>query len=102
MREAMCKLERVLLSIVNAHMYYNMYLIKKVYFGCDIMKLMPNQEKILMKISEKVLLKKMGLSEKFLRMMLYARKSALGVGLIKPSTMVLILLLKLYVEHVRA
>ena len=34
--------------------------------------------------------------------MLYARKSALGVGLIKPSIIVLILSLKLYIGHVRA
>ena len=67
-----------------------------------MIKLTPSQEKVLMEISEKVLLKKMGLSEKFPRKMLHTRKSALGVGLIKPSTMVLILSLKLHVGHVRA
>jgi len=63
---------------------------------------MPNQEKELMKISEPILLKKMGLSINFPRKLLYARKSALGVGLIKPSTMILILSMRLYAGHVRA
>ena len=54
-----------------------------------------------MNISEPVLLKKLGLSEKFPREILYARKSALGVGLLKPSTIITILTLKLYLEHMR-
>ena len=49
-----------------------------------------------MKISELVLLKKLELSEKFPREILYARKSALGVGLLKPSTIITILTLKIY------
>ena len=81
MQEALCKLKSMPLSIANAYMYYNMYLMRKVYFGCGIITLMPNQEKILMKISKSILLRKMGLSKKFLRKMLYTRKSALGIGL---------------------
>jgi len=78
-----------------------MYLTKKVYFGCGIITLMPSQEKILMQISESILLQKIGLSKKFLRKMLHARKSVLG-GLLKLSTILAILSLKLYLEHVRA
>jgi len=102
MQEALCKLKSVLLSIANAYMYYNMYLMRKVYFGCGIITLMPNQEKILIKISESILLRKIGLSKKFPTKMLYIRKLALGIGLMKPSTMVAILTLKLYVGYVRA
>ena len=102
LNEAMSKLKKVPISIVNAHLYYNMYLLRRVYFGCGIMQLMPNQEKELIKISEPILLKKMGLSINFPRKLLYARKSALGVGLIKPSTMILILSMRLYAGHVRA
>jgi len=43
----------------------------------------------------------MGLSQKFLRKALYARKSALGVGLMSPSMILNILALKLYVSHKR-
>ena len=54
-----------------------------------------------MKISEPVLLKKLGLSEKFPRKILYTRKSALRVGLLKPSTIITILILKLYLGYMR-
>ena len=53
-----------------------------------------------MKISDKVLLRKIGLSEKFPRKMLYNRNSALGVGLIKLSRMVFILVLKFYISYI--
>ena len=43
----------------------------------------------------------MGLSEKFLRDILYARKSALGVGLMSPITIMNILALKLYAGYNR-
>jgi len=54
-----------------------------------------------MKLSERVLLKKLGLGETFPRDVLYLRKSALGVGLLKPTTVLAILSMKLYVGHMR-
>ena len=54
-----------------------------------------------MKISKPVLLEKLGLSVKFLRKILYTRKTALGVGLMKPSKIIMILALKLYLGHMR-
>jgi len=54
-----------------------------------------------MKISEAILLKKLGLSKKFPRRILYAKKSELGVGILKPSTIISILALKLYIGHKR-
>ena len=50
-------------------------------------------------MSKKVILRKLGLSEWFPRDVLYLRKTALGVGIIKPSTIIDILALKLYVGH---
>ena len=50
-------------------------------------------------MSEKVILRKLGLSEWFPRDVLYSRKTALGVGIMKPSTIIDILVLKLYVGH---
>ena len=79
MREAIYKLKNTTLAINNASMYYNMYLIKKVYFGTEIMSILEQQENELKKIYESVILKKLGLSEKFPRKILYARKSALGL-----------------------
>ena len=105
MREKMIiaikKLNNTSITIANAHMYYNMYLIKQVYFGCEVIKLTPKQEKTLLEISERAILKKLGLSEKFPRAVLHSRKTALGVGLMKPTTIVNILTLKLCVGHKR-
>ena len=78
-----------------------MYLIKQVYFGCGIISITPAQEKILMQISKAILLKKLGLSKKFPKKILYSRKSELGVGIMKPTTMITILALKLYLGHKR-
>jgi len=52
----MSKLRSIPLSIVNAYMYFNMYLITMVYFGCGVLILNPKQEEELMKISEATLL----------------------------------------------
>ena len=54
-----------------------------------------------MKISKFIYLVKLGLSKKFLRKILYIRKLALGVGLIRLSTIILILAIKLYLRHKR-
>ena len=54
-------------AIFAVWMYYNIYLIKKVYFGYEIFLINKSQENILRKIYELVLLKKIGLSVKFPR-----------------------------------
>ena len=63
MRIAMGKLKNTLMNIANGYIFYNMYLIKQVYFGYGVISLMPKQEEILQEISEKVILRKLGLSE---------------------------------------
>ena len=88
MEMAMWKLQNTPVTASNAYLFINMYLTTHVYFGCGIMKLSPKQEEILRKLSKPVLLRKLNLSVKFPREMLYARKSALGIGLMKPSTIV--------------
>ena len=102
MRDAINKLANTELLPSIAHLYYNAYLIKKVYFGCGVMTLDKNQEVILQKIYEPVILRKLKLSEKFPRKVLYMRNSALGIGLLKPRTIVDLLSLKLYLGHHRA
>jgi hypothetical protein len=101
MKEAIGRLKQTEIVVSTAAMYYNMYLSKKVYFGCGIVALTEPQEEILKKIYEPVLLRKMGLSEKFPRSVLYSRKSALGVGLMSPTTIISSLALKMYIGHNR-
>ena len=99
MFKSMSKLRSTPLTIGNAHVFFNVHLIMQVYFGCGVIHLNPNQETILMKIRKGKLLRKVGLSEKFPRMVLHARKSQLRVGVLKPNAILTILSLKLYLGH---
>ena len=54
-----------------------------------------------MKIYELTILKKLGFSVKFPHNVLYAWKLALGIGIIKPSTVIETLALKQYIGHKR-
>ena len=101
MINAMWKLGNIPVTVSNAYLYINMYLITHVYFGCGILNINPKQEEILMKLSEPVILKKIQLSVKFPREVLYARKSALGIGLMKPSTILAVLAAQLYFGYQR-
>ena len=56
---------------------------------------------MLKKIYEPVILRKIGLSKKFSRYVLYSRRTALGIGLMSPRTIMDVLVLKLYVDHNR-
>ena len=100
--EAIHKLKNIIIITSIIYVFYNMYLIKKVYFRCKIVKLILQQENILIKISKTVLFVKLGLSKKFPRKMLYTRKSTLGISLIRSSTILAILTLKLYLGHKRS
>ena len=101
MRVVIWKLDRTPIIISNAYVFFNMYLTSQVYFRYGIVKLMSQQKNILKKISEPVLLKKLGLSKKFPQDILYARKSALGIGLLQLNTILASLLLKIYLGHMR-
>jgi len=101
MRMAMGKLSNTPMLVANVYIFYNMYLIKQVYFGYGVVNLIPQQEEILQELSEKVILKKLGLGERFSRDVLYSRKMALGAGLMKPTTIIDMLALKLYIGYKR-
>jgi len=101
MREAVFKLSNIEIVPATAHIFYNAYLTKKVYFGSGIFTISEQQEDALKRVYEPILLKKMRLSEKFPRSVLYSRKTAMGIGLLAPRTIVDILALKLYVGHQR-
>ena len=99
MRCAIAKLQNTAIDLPLTYIFFNQYLIKSIYFGCSVIYLNKTQEKELMKIYEESILKKIGLSAKFPRQILYARKSALGVGIMRPSTIVNTLAIKLYIRH---
>ena len=66
MSEAIYKLNSTTIVVSTASMYYNMHLIKKVYFGFRVMSITLKQEEVLKKIYEPVILRKLGLSANFL------------------------------------
>ena len=51
-----------------------MYMIRSIYFGYGIFELTEVQDKALRLIYERSILKKLGLGEKFPRILLYVRK----------------------------
>ena len=53
-------------------MYFNIYFITSVYFSAGIIELNDKQEKELQRIYEALILRKLGLSEKFPKELLYA------------------------------
>ena len=74
-------------------------MIKSVYFGCGIVQLHTKEENELKRIYEAILLSKLRFRKKFPRTALYSRKSALGIGLMTPSTIIDILKLKIHVVN---
>ena len=99
MKEVIHKLASIEIIALTVHLFCNIYLIKKVYFGSRVMTLDLNQEKISQKIYEPVILRKLKLSERFLRKVLCVRNSALGIYLLTLRTIIDVLLLKLNIGH---
>ena len=80
--ESTKKLMVMQMNSYQAHIYFNIYIIRSTYFGYRILELSKNQEKELRLICKGPLLKKLGLGEKFPRLLSHIRKSAGGVGLL--------------------
>ena len=66
------------------------------------MKISKQQDKELRRLYETTLAKKLRLGSNFPRAAMHSRKSAVGIGLIKPKTVIAILACKLNVGNVRA
>ena len=81
------------------YIYFNVYLIKKVYFGYGIVEITAQQEQILKNIYKEIILHKLGYSVKFPRRVLYIRRNTLGIGLIRLKTVIETLALKLYIRQ---
>jgi len=98
MKESITKLMNTLMSAIQTYIYFNMYLTRSVFL-CNIIELTMQQERILIEIYERLILKKLGLSKKFPKVLLCSRRSALGVRLVKSSTYLAMLTLK---QHIRS
>jgi len=83
----------------QASIYFNIYMIKSVFFGCGVIEFHLKEERELQRIYEEPILVKLGLSKKYPQAVLYTRKSILGIGLMKPSIIIAILKLKQYVGN---
>ena len=95
------KLIQTTINPFQAANYYNIYMIKSMYFGCRIVELIVAQEVELKWIYKKPLLIKLELGQKFPQEVLYSRKSILRVGIMTPKTIIDILKAKLYIGNVR-
>jgi len=102
MIESIAKLNNTEIKPYLMHLYFNACSLKKVFFGCGVIKITNNQDKELRKLHETTLAKKLRLGSNFLRAAMHSRKSAVGIGLMKPKTVIAILACKLCVGNVRA
>ena len=95
------KLMNVDINPCQAAIYFNVYVMTSVVFGSRVVSLTESQEKEFKRMQEDPILIKLVLSKKFTRAALCSRKSALGVGLMEPSTIIDMLELKLFVGNMR-
>ena len=59
------KLMNLEINSYQASIYYHVYMIKAVFFGCRVVELYLKEEEELKRIYKKLLLQKLGLSKKF-------------------------------------
>ena len=78
-----------------------MHMIRSTYFGYGIFELSDKQEKELRLFYKGLLLKKLRLEEKFLRLLLYIRKTVGRVRLLQLKTIVGIIAVKQYIINSR-
>ena len=95
MCNAIAKLNTMTLYTTTTYLYFNVYLVKSVFFRTRIMYLTLKQNKELKLIYEIVIYTKLELRGKFLREILYFNSNSIGIGLTTPETMVVMLALKL-------
>ena len=76
-------------------------MLTSVYFGSGIIELDEKEEIELMRIIELALLRKMSLSTKFSRTVMYESQNILGLGFMKLSTMIAAQMIKIHVGNVR-
>jgi len=95
------KLMNINIAIDQAYIYFNIYFLLSVYFGVGIISLNEKQEKEIKCIYKELILRKLGLSIKYLKELLYERRGTLGVGFLSSNTALTITSLKLYIGNQR-
>ena len=101
MVDSVKKLVSTSVTPAQVHTFFHTYLIKKVFFGCGVLSISESQEKELCRIYESPILKKLGLSEKYPRTLLYVERNSMGLGLLKPTTIIAQNKVKLLVGNTR-
>jgi len=71
MKKVVVKLNNTILHPNLIFLYFNTYLLKSIFFRCEIINLNEKQEKELQKMYEEMITTKLGLGQKFLRHILY-------------------------------
>jgi len=99
MRSTILKLSNTNIYPLLTYVFYNKYFIKTVYFGYRIISINTQQEIELRKIFEEIILKKLDLRSTFPRWVLYTRKSAIRIIIMKPSIIINMLALKVYIGY---
>ena len=101
MVEIIGKLMSTSVKHYQVHMFYHTYMVIKVCFECAVMELTDKQEDELREIYEIPILKKLGLSITYPRALLYVEREAMGLGLLRPNTILAQLSIKMFVGHGR-
>ena len=76
--------------------YFNMYMLWSIYFGYRVVQLIKKQEDELRSIYKGPLIKKLGLSVKYLKYVIYTRILVEGLGILQPKIILAIIALKHY------
>ena len=73
MRKAVAKLNNMILYLNLTYLYFNIYLLKSIFFGIGIMQITEKQEKEMQLMCEETTYSKLGLGRKFPQLALYSR-----------------------------
>ena len=99
---AIHKLKQTVMKPGVMYLYFNVYLLKSVFFGYQIVKLSIKQEEKLQKKHKATILQKMKLRITFPGAVLYSRRNVIGIGLIRSKMVIVIQAYKLYFGNLRA
>ena len=101
MANSVKKLMATEMIVYQVYIYFNIYLIRNIFFRCGVVDITEKQEKNMKMIYEILLLNKLQLGEKFPRKVLYARCTALGIKIIQPKIAIAMAMLCLYFRNIR-
>ena len=99
MRKVVAKLNNTVLHLNLTYLYFNIYLLKNIFFRCRIVNLNEKQEKELQRMCKEMIAIKLRLRQKFSRYVLHTRRNVIGIGLIKLNTAITILTTKLFIGN---